>query len=124
MPGGTDGEYEGVRYFDCEGHGLFLPVELVSKDDRFNSPASTPVTPLPSSTPPIAHSQSYCEPSATGGVSASPPQRSRSVGSTPASSSVPEPLLCGINLKAMGGVFETSECKFAIRSTIISIPPF
>ena len=91
MPGGTGGEYEGVRYFDCEGHGLFLPVELVSKDDRFNS------------------------------------QRSRSVGSTPASSSVPEPLLRGINLKAMGGVFETSECKFAIHSTVItsfSIPHF
>ena len=109
-----------MRYFHCEdGRGLFLPVELVAKDDRFSSPASTPVTPLPSSTHPIAHSQSYCEPSATGGVSASPPQWSRSVGSTPASSSVPEPLLRGINTKAMGEVFETSECKFSICITVV-----
>ena len=43
MPGGTDGEYEGVRYFKCEdGHGLFLPVDLIARDDRFDSPVPSP----------------------------------------------------------------------------------
>jgi len=35
--GGCSGEFQGVKYFDCApGHGLFFPVNLLKRDDRFD----------------------------------------------------------------------------------------
>jgi len=34
--GGCSGEFEGEKHFDCApGHGLFVPVNLLKRDDRF-----------------------------------------------------------------------------------------
>ena len=38
MKGGGDGSIAGVLHFTCaEGHGLFLPLSLLKRDDRFNA---------------------------------------------------------------------------------------
>ncbi len=37
VPGGGDGSKDGERYFYCaNGHGLFLPVRMLKKDNRFD----------------------------------------------------------------------------------------
>ena len=36
MPGGHSGEFEGVKYFNpAPDHGVFFPVNLLKRDDRF-----------------------------------------------------------------------------------------
>ena len=41
-PGGSSGELQGMHYFDClKGHGIFLPLEMLERDDRFDSIKST-----------------------------------------------------------------------------------
>ncbi len=58
VPGGGDGSKDGERYFYCaNGHGLFLPVRMLKKDNRFdnidssswNSPPPNQGTPEPQS---------------------------------------------------------------------------
>ena len=37
MLGGCSGEFQGVKYFGCApDHGLFFPVNLLKRDDRFD----------------------------------------------------------------------------------------
>ena len=41
-PGGSSGELQGVHYFNCQkDHGIFLPLEMLKRDDRFDSIKST-----------------------------------------------------------------------------------
>ena len=38
MKGGGDGSIAGVQHFTCaEGHGLFLPLSRLKRDDRFDA---------------------------------------------------------------------------------------
>ena len=58
VPGGGDGSKDGERYFYCtNGRGVFLPVRMLKKDNRFdnidssssNSPPPNQGTPEPQS---------------------------------------------------------------------------
>ena len=41
-PGGSSGELQGEHYFNCQkDHGIFLPLEMLKRDDRFDSIKST-----------------------------------------------------------------------------------
>jgi len=42
---GHSGEFQGVKYFDCApDHGLFIPVNLLKRDDRFDDDVETDET--------------------------------------------------------------------------------
>ena len=125
MPGGTDGEYEGVRYFKCEdGHGLFLPVDLIARDDRFDSPVPSPAdlnrsitdTPLDASSPhqPVVLSPSTV-PSATSSTRANPP--AQNFGSTPQASGGLESFVRDMMEKMVEGrEFQCTQGKWPIRT--------
>ena len=47
--GGCSGEFQGTKLFNCApDHGLFFPVNLLKRDDRFEHGASFPLFRLPS----------------------------------------------------------------------------
>ncbi len=75
VPGGSDGSLNSVFYFSCaEGHGLFLPVRMLKKDNRFDTPSTSPTSPTPPIVePPIPQNESQNE-SQNASPSASIPQ--------------------------------------------------
>ena len=90
IPEGTDGTYHGVRYFTCEdGHGLFIEVGQIAKDNRFDDddsqqPDNDVQLPASSSSPPTTHSarsQSCSEPRAATCSASEGSGRSKSLGS-------------------------------------------